>query len=291
MRAAAMARSVSLCLAAGVVAVMLLCSPAAGASGSAARGLTTAEHTALAHAGAFGRHPIRVLLLGDSIALTLGLGLAVDSKPAYGVTISNHSTLGCDLDPTLAIYTSGAIGPATPGCREWKALWPFLTAYVHPEVVALGIGRWEVSNHYYDGQWVHVGDDIWDDHVESDLRQAISIFTTFGAKVVLFTMPFIDPNQRQASGLPYSENDESRARQFNQLVYAVARQDPKHVTVINLNRMLAPHGIYTSTVDGVVARWSDGVHVTIAGGRLLAPEIMPVLDRLGLEAEKSGQFK
>jgi hypothetical protein len=257
--------------------------------GSLAPGLSRSEQQQPARAVALGHHPIKVLLVGDSIALTLGIGLDVGAQSGYGVTISNHSTLGCDLDPQLEIFTSGKPGPATPGCRQWRALWPFLTAAVDPEVVALGVGRWEVSNHFYQGQWVHVGQKVWDDHVAADLRAAIAIFHEFGAKVVLFTMPYVDPPNRQPDGQPWVENTPGRARQFNQIVRRVARADPGVVTVVNLNKMLSPHGVYAPSIGGVTVRWSDGIHVTSAGGELLQPQILPVLARLGLAAEASRQ--
>jgi hypothetical protein len=251
-----------------------------------APGLGRTEHADLVRAGAFGTHPVQVLLLGDSIALTLGEGLTIDARSKYGLTISNHASLGCDLDPTLEIFTSGKPGPATPGCTEWRALWPFLTAAVHPQVVALGVGRWEVSAHFYRGHWVHMGDPVWDDHVASDLRDAISIFHLFGARVVLFTMPYIDPSDRQPDGQPWAENTPVRAREYNAVV-GVAHADPREVTVIDLNKMLSPHGVFTPTVDGVTVRWSDGIHVTTAGGVLLQRQILPELDRLALQVETS----
>jgi hypothetical protein len=259
--------------------------------GALAPGLSRADQQQLARAGAYGHHPIKVLLVGDSIALTLGIGLDVGAQSGYGVTISNHATLGCDLDPQLEIFTSGKVGPATPGCREWRALWPFLTAAVDPQVVAFGVGRWEVSNHFYQGQWVHVGEKVWDDHVAADLQAAITMFHAYGAKVVLFTMPYVNPPNRQPDGQPWVENTPARARLFNQIVRQVARADPGVVTVVDLNKMLSPHGVYTTAIDGVTVRWSDGVHVTAAGGELLQRQILPVIDRLGLAVDPARAAK
>jgi hypothetical protein len=253
--------------------------------GLIAPGLSAREHTTLAQAGAFGDRPVRVLLLGDSIALTLGIGLDYHAHANYGVTIANHSTLGCDLDPQLEIYTSGAPGPATPGCSEWRALWPFLTAATAPDVVALGLGRWEVSDHFFRGHWVHIGQKVWDDHVVQDLRDAIGIFRIFGAKVVLLTMPYIDPSDRQANGQPWVENTPGRAKLYNQLLQRVAQSDPSEVSVIDLNKMLSPNGVYTTSVHGVTVRWTDGIHITSAGGEYLQRAMLPVMGRLGLAAE------
>ena len=58
----------------------------ADASGAArvaiplAPGLSASEHAALQRSGAYGGRPVRLLILGDSIALTLGMGLSVRSQ-------------------------------------------------------------------------------------------------------------------------------------------------------------------------------------------------------------------
>jgi hypothetical protein len=250
-----------------------------------APGLSAAEHAALVRSGAYRARPVRVLLVGDSIALTPGIGLSVGAQQDYGVSLSNHATLGCDLDPDLEIVTNGQPGPATPGCNLWRGLWPLLAASSHAQVVALGIGRWEVLDHLLNGQWVHVGEPVWDEHVMADLRQAIAIFHDVGARVVLFTMPYVDPADRQPDGLPWSEDLPARTRAFNALVWQVARSDPGEVSVIDLNKMLGPHGFYTASLDGVDVRWTDGIHVTEAGGELLQGQILPELGRIGLEDE------
>jgi hypothetical protein len=73
------------------------------------------------------------------------------------------------------------VGLATRGCEDWRALWPWLAAAEHPQVVALGVGRWEVLDHYRDDHWVHIGEPVWDAHVAAHLRSAVAIFHTFGA--------------------------------------------------------------------------------------------------------------
>jgi hypothetical protein len=37
-------------------------------------------------------------------------------------------------------------------------------------------------------------------------------------------------------------------------------------------------------VDGYMVRWSDGIHITTAGGELAQRWIMPVVVQLGLES-------
>jgi hypothetical protein len=158
---------------------------------------------------------------------------------------------------------------------------------MRPQVVALGLGRWEVTDHLYRGHWVHIGQPVWDAHVVSDVEQAIAILHSFGARVVLFTMPFVDPTQHLAGATSYDEDSSARARAFNTLVRRVAHREPNAVTVIDLNHMLAPGGVYAPSLDGIEVRSSDGIHISPAGGALLQREILPQIARLGLKAQKS----
>ena len=253
-------------------------------------GLSATERSALGRAGAFGAHPVRLLILGDSVAMTLGMGLSVGARSTYGVAVADDATIGCDLDPQMEVVTSGAAGPATQGCVGWRTSWPLLMSGQRPQVVALGLGRWEVADHLFDGRWVHVGEPAWDAHLSADLKSAIAIFRTFGAKVVLFTMPYVDPSARQPNGLPWSEDSPARARAYNALVSRVAGAvRPGEVTVVDLNKMLSPSGAYTPTVDGVQVRYTDGIHVSLAGGVLLQHEILPEIGRIGMGHEAAAK--
>ena len=57
-------------------------------------GLSAPEHAALQRSGAFGPHPVRLLILGDSIALTLAWGCRSGRRAQYGVAVSDDATAG-----------------------------------------------------------------------------------------------------------------------------------------------------------------------------------------------------
>jgi hypothetical protein len=253
---------------------------------SVAPGLTAAQHEALTAAGAFTVNPIRFALFGDSVALTLGVGLNVDAQSSYGVLIQDGAILGCDLDNT-EVNLSGVVGPATQGCLGWRTRFPKLMARYHPEVTGLLLGRWEVSDHLYQGHWVHVGDAVWDRHLTAELDQAVDILSSGGARVILFTMPYVDPPEESANGTSFSENDPARMRSFNQIVTNVADSRKGVVTLVDLNALLDPAGHYQAVVDGVTVRNTDGIHLTKAAGEWLQPVIMPVVGTLGLQARAS----
>jgi hypothetical protein len=132
---------------------------------------------------------------------------------------------------------------------------------------------------------VHIGEPAWNQHLTADLQSAIAILHSFGAKVVLFTMPYVDPSDRQPDGLPWSENMPSRVRAYDALVRQVAATHPGVVSVLDLNKMLSPGGVYTASVSGVDVRSSDGIHVSVDGGELLQRQILPAVDRIGMDDE------
>jgi peptidoglycan/LPS O-acetylase OafA/YrhL len=274
--------------AAVVVAATL---PAASAPVPSARpgsssGLPAAERQALVAARAFTSDPVRLLMVGDSVATTASVGLKVDSVQRYGVKLYNKGVLGCDLsaEPSRlggVDYTN----PPGVNCGSWPSLWSADVAAVQPQVVGLLIGRFELADHFYGGQWVHVGQPAWDDQLERSLDRAIGVLTSGGARVALFTFPYIDPPIEQLDGAPWPENVPSRVDAWNRIEREVATTHPATVTLIGLNRMLSPDGHFTTTVDGVKVRWpDDGIHVTRAGGEWLQPMVLPEIAELGLRA-------
>jgi len=180
-------------------------------------GLAPAVHDRLESVGAFSGHPVRFLVLGDSVAITASVGLAEGSARGYGVQVIDQGVFGCDYDTSPA-YDSGVRTIPYNSCLQWRTLYAADIAANHPDVVGLLTGRWTIADRVVDGTTVHVGDPSFDAHV------------------------------------------------------------------VDLNAVLCPHGRFQTVVDGVVARWPDGIHVTPAGGRWLQPHVLPTVALLGIQA-------
>ncbi len=101
---------------------------------------------------------------------------------------------------------------------------------------------------------------------------------------MLFNLPYFDPPQEAPDGSPFPEDEPARVTAFNRDLVRVAARVGSRVTLIDLNADLGPHGRFQTVVDGVVARWPDGVHVTPAGGQWLQPRILPTVAVLGLDS-------
>jgi len=252
----------------------------------AARGAPCVTPSTAAAAGLAPNNPVRVLLLGDSIALTLGQGLGVDDRH-WDVSIDDQGRLGCDLDAGSVIDDEGSItvaGDGIPGqgCLGWPQLFTRLVDRTDPDVVAIEVGRWEVENRIVGGHWVRFGAPVLNRLMVHLMSEAISVVSRRGAHVVLFTLPYIKQTFTQPNGQPWDIDRPKRTNEFNALVRQAAAQHPKTATVIDLNRLLDPAGHYTNVIDGIRVRWPDEEHISVAGGEYLRPLILPELAALGL---------
>ena len=269
-----------------VVATVAPATAAAPSGPAGARsGLTPADHARLESAGAFSGHPVRLLMIGDSLAITMSVGLATGSVRHDGVQVIDDGVFGCDYDTSPA-YSQGQLVIPYNSCLQWRTLYAGDIAQYHPDVVGLLTGRWTITDRVVDGATVHVGQPAWDDHVVAEYEDIVGFLATRGVKVVLFNLPYFDPPQEAPDGSAFPEDRPDRVTAFNRDLARVATAERGRVTLVDLNAILCPHGRFQTVVDRVVARWPDGVHITVPGGEWLQPRVLPTVARLGLEARR-----
>jgi hypothetical protein len=127
---------------------------------------------------------------------------------------------------------------------------------------------------------MHVGEPTFDNYLASRLDQAINILSAGGAKVLVLTTPCFAP-QEQADGSIFPFDDPVRLARYNQLLREAVARNPSKASLGDLHGMLCPGNTYTSTVNGVVARTTDGIHITEAGGQYVATKLAQQLVTLG----------
>jgi len=238
--------------------------------------------------------PVRVLLFGDSVALTLGIGLSYPPDQAkYGYVLSDKGILGCGVVDGPVVELMGARDATPPACdgsplvsgeplnqQPWPYQWLNAMNEVKPNVVVLLAGRWEVVDREYQGGWTNILSPTYAAYVKAQLEEASKLVTSTGARMVFLTAPCTDEGE-QPDGAPWPEDNPARLAAFNKLVREVAAEHPQTDSVVDLNAAACPGGKFTSSVDGVVIRRSDGIHFTNAGGELLAPKLMPPIVAAG----------
>jgi peptidoglycan/LPS O-acetylase OafA/YrhL len=253
---------------------------------------TTTTTTVLSPTAA---QPVRVLLIGDSVALTLGLGLGLPTEQErYGYVLSDKGILGCGVvfgpevelmgarDATPSACNGTPYSPGEPAAQQpWPNQWLSAITTVKPNVAVLLAGRWEVLDREYQGSWTNILHPAYATYVKSQLERASKLVTGAGVHMVFLTAPCTDEGE-QPDGAPWPEDNPARLAVYNKLVREVAAAHPTTDSVVDLFGAACPGGKYAGTVDGVVVRMpSDGVHFTVAGGQYLAPKIMPAIVAAG----------
>jgi hypothetical protein len=126
----------------------------------------------------------------------------------------------------------------------------------------------------------------WRAHLQREMEHVVAVLSSRGARVLLLTMPYIDPPQEQPDGSPWPEDRPGRVDEWNALLRRVAATDPRVVSVLDLNALVGPSHRYQRVVDGVTVRWADGEHFSVPGGEWLRSRLLPTVARLGLEVRR-----
>jgi hypothetical protein len=261
-----------------LVAVLFAVTTSSGGAAGAATPAPGAGY--VAPGGAAASHPEHVLLIGDSMALTLGAGLGPGAG-AWGVSLDNQGVIGCDLDPGTTVNIEGSINRTAEGCPRWRTDWANLVARTNPDVVVVLLGRWECLNRVYGGGWTTIGRPAFDAHLQSELAEIIRIGSSRGAQVVFLTLPYIAETTVQPDGTPWAVNLPSRTDAYNRDVRAAAALYPGSAHVLDLNRLLDPGGRYVSKIDGIRVRSYDDEHISVAGGMWLRQFLLPGITLVG----------
>ncbi len=220
------------------------------------------------------RGPVKVLIVGDSLAFTLDLGLGEYQK-SYGVEAVDAGILGCGVTNGAEFRLEGVDAPMAPECANdlWPRIWLTDIVKDKPDIVMILAGRWEVADRTYKGKWTSIEDPTYAAYVRNQLEYAVRLAGSGGAQVVLMTAPCFDSGE-QPDGNPWPEDSRKRLSIYNGLVRQVAAASP-HTSLLDLNAMVCPGGNYEEYFDGVQVRESDGVHFTLGGGNVFASRIWP----------------
>jgi peptidoglycan/LPS O-acetylase OafA/YrhL len=226
-------------------------SPVVAASGSAGAGGSA--------------KPTTVLIVGDSTAITLGIALSTHDQP-YNAAIVNKGMLGCGVaEMTQALTKSTVIGvpagcnPSAPTSSQWPALWAGWIAEHQPQVVAVLAGRWEVSTVDWGGHWTNIANPAFARYVEDQLRLAVQVASSGGARVALLTAPCYDGGE-QPDGDSWPADSPARLATYNRLLAEVAAGSDGVASVVDLDALVCPRGTFATSIDGVTVRAPDGVH-------------------------------
>jgi hypothetical protein len=238
---------------------------------------------------------VKVLLVGDSIAETLGEGLGeVPVQDQYGYVLYDRAILGCGVADGPAVIVMGQVNSIVPACggppapndpsnetTPWATQWANEIAQIHPNVVVEGAGRWELVDRQYQGSWTNILHPQFAAYIKSQLEKAAAVANDDGLPMVFLTAPCTQEPE-QPDGDAWPEDNPARREAYNKMLRQIAAAHPGTVSVADLDKAACPGGQYASTVHGVEIRTvDDGVHFTAQGGIFVARTIMPPIVAAG----------
>ncbi len=227
--------------------------------------------------------PVRILLVGDSMAGSLGVGLK-QVAARYDAEILNDGAPGCSLAEAQQVRVLWFTDPPGTPCQagdpsQLISTYRTLVQQFDPDVVVY-LARGDTLDTELNGTWQHLGQPTFNFWAEARYDQAVAALSSNGAKVVFLTSPYYNSGE-EPDGSTWPENDPARVATDNQLLESAAQLNPQTVSVFDLGSFLSPGNQFTTAVDGVDARCSDGVHMTVPGGELVGTRLLPKLVTLG----------
>jgi lysophospholipase L1-like esterase len=200
------------------------------------------------HLVATAKHPLRILLVGDSIGTDLDEALVEDlSRSVTVVNTDDHIDTGLTR---LDYY-------------PWVAELEYDMYHYRPQLVIGMMGANDAQG-FVDPPTLY-GTAAWKAHYERNVGQFFTIGKEYGAQMVWVSVPAISPLGRS---------------EYLQLVRAIQEREAgiHRVFYINSDLTLSPGGTYHEylRVNGQITpvRYSDGIHLEPAGADLLANAVL-----------------
>ena len=228
--------------------------------------------------------PVKVLLVGDSLAGSLGVGLALEARQ-YGVQVVNEGSPSCSVSMQGEIQVLWYTVQPGPPCDiegnadSLLATWRQWVDAYNPDVVVY-LARGETFNQQFDGAWQNLGEPAFDSYVSSRFKSAADVLGSRGAAVVFLTVPYFDSGVSGA-GTPWPEDNPLRVELDNTIMQSVAEASGGNVFMFDLNALVSPGGHYSPVVGSINVRCGDGVHFSQSGGIFVGTELAPELAGLG----------
>lgn len=181
----------------------------------------------------------RIGVYGDSTAAALNVGLQYWlDKHGTGSPRLGTSELGCALVAAGSYRYQGKTLSNPAHCSDRTRSWPASLRRDDTELAVVSFGPWEVCDRKFPGddQWRHAGDAVFDEHLQTEMLEAVDVFLAEGVPVVWLTHPVVevrDPETGVPPETPYPESDPERMARYNEIVWELEKARPGRVKVLD----------------------------------------------------------
>jgi peptidoglycan/LPS O-acetylase OafA/YrhL len=208
----------------------------------------------------------RVLVVGDSVALTLGRGIERWGAQR-GVSVLNSGKLGCSLLDDAQVKGYWGVKYQPPDSCQTEARWAGELAQFRPDLVVVMFGAWDLYEASWDGSWHAPGDPVWNGHYRERVADAARRLQSTGAQVVWLAPPCFAAGPGSDPNAPWY--DPARVDTLTSIYQSVTRE--QRIRITNVTRVTG------CPVDLGVR--PDGVHYSDQGADIVAAQLGPVLMR------------
>ena len=220
----------------------------------------------------------RVLLLGDSVAASLGDALT-QAGAGDGVTVRTIARLGCGMTTGITLNEDGSQIPWSPDCAKTTVEFQQgALDEVQPDTV-LWLSTWELADYQTaEGERVRFGTPAFDKWLLGEMDRVRAMAAANGARLVMVTNPPIAPNPMRE----LTQGDLDRDLHGNDLMRRFAAQHPDDVVLLDLASIVCPDEVTMekpcpTTRDGIVLRPKDGGHYEGEGATWTARRMLDTL--------------
>lgn len=252
-----------------LVGLALLAAPSSGSTIDTSIGLNQSAIRARTLSTPYDPTRPSLLIVGDSVAITLDNGVrqVVDPK----VSVVGGSELGCALlQSPKAMTFDGRWSEAGTECPDHDDYWSKLIEAQNPDVVILLAGAWDLYTRDWGNGPVAPGDREFDQNYRNAIDATLKVLSAKGAEVIVLTTPCFEPGPGERAG---PQHDIRRVQRIAQLqrdaVDTLNNSQPQvQASIVDLQSITCDNG-FTENRDGVAWR-PDGVHFSIDGSVVAA---------------------
>jgi hypothetical protein len=212
---------------------------------------------------------LRIYVVGDSVGLSLGRGLARWGAETGRAIVLNDATPTCSLGRGLPRKLPlGQVQPPAPACAGWAQRWPQAIRSFDPDAVVVLYSIWEVEpRELLDGRFARPGDPTLDRWQLSEYEAAADVLSARGAQVMWLDVA--------CEGSPIEPD--SPFWVVNHWTIPALASTRRAVHPVDMNRLLCGGGPPSAAFGGVADVRPDGVHYSDAGALAVARWLMPIV--------------
>jgi peptidoglycan/LPS O-acetylase OafA/YrhL len=213
---------------------------------------------------------VRVLVVGDSVGITLGRGLELWSRETGRIVVENAARKYCSLGRYLPRIAGFGPQEQGEGCNDWSSRWTGAIDEFDPDVVVVMYTIWELALRKLPDatDFVAPGDAALDAWQRSEYDAAAAVLGARGAHVVWLTIP-CTPDYPSTAGSP--------TWFVNERTIAGVARDRDFVHTLDLDAQLCPGHQFSGAYNGVDPVRPDGNHFSDEGALAVARWMLPIV--------------